>query len=161
MASKPYSNPPRVNTLDVQVRDAVLGNVGTIISFRLGLPDAEFLAGEFYPFFSASDLINLPNYHIYLKLMIDGKVSPPFSGETSKSMAALRYASELTLSLGINKSIGYQGWIMPPRSQKLTNRTPLRQLVAMVRLPVNTFPASPRYNFSPESTRRHMPGSVL
>jgi hypothetical protein len=44
--------------------------------------------------------------------MIDGKVSPPFSGETSKSMAALRYASELTLSLGINKSIGYQGWIL-------------------------------------------------
>jgi hypothetical protein len=86
MASKPYSNPPRVNTLDVQVRDAVLGNGGTIISFRLGLPDAELLAGEFYPFFSASDLINLPNYHIYLKLMIDGKVSPPFSGETSKSM---------------------------------------------------------------------------
>jgi len=65
-----------------QVRDAVLGNVGTIISFRLGLTDAELLAGEFYPFFSATDLINLPNYHIYLKLMIDGMVSQPFSGET-------------------------------------------------------------------------------
>jgi hypothetical protein len=37
------------------------------------------LAGEFYPFFSARDLINLPNYHIYLKLMIDGVVSQPFS----------------------------------------------------------------------------------
>jgi len=73
-----------LSALDVQVRDAVLGNVGTIISFRLGLPDAELLAGEFYPFFSASDLINLPNYHIYLKLMIDGKVSQPFSGETLK-----------------------------------------------------------------------------
>jgi hypothetical protein len=39
---------------------------------QLGLTDAEILAGEFYPFFSARDLINLPNYHIYLKLMIDG-----------------------------------------------------------------------------------------
>jgi hypothetical protein len=39
-----------------------------------------------YLTFSGSDLINLPNYHIYLKLMIDGVVSQPFSGETSKSM---------------------------------------------------------------------------
>src|SRR5215467_3043399 len=68
--------------LEPQVRDAILGNTGTIISFRLGLTDAEMLAGEFYPFFSARDLINLPNYHIYLKLMIDGVVSQPFSGET-------------------------------------------------------------------------------
>jgi hypothetical protein len=68
--------------LDPQVRDAVLGNVGTIISFRLGLVDTEILAGEFYPFFSAKDLINLPNYHIYLRLMIDGVVSQPFSGKT-------------------------------------------------------------------------------
>ena len=68
--------------LDLQVRDAILGNTGTFISFRVGLTDAEMLAGEFYPFFSARDLINLPNYHIYLKLMIDGVVSHPFSGET-------------------------------------------------------------------------------
>ena len=74
-----------LSQLDPQVRDAILGNTGTIISFRLGLTDAEMLAGEFYPFFSARDLINLPNYHIYLKLMIDGVVSQPFSGETLKA----------------------------------------------------------------------------
>jgi type IV secretory pathway TraG/TraD family ATPase VirD4 len=68
--------------LDPQVREAILGNIGTIIAFRLGLTDAETLAGEFYPFFSARDLINLPNYHVYLKLMIDGVVSQPFSAET-------------------------------------------------------------------------------
>jgi hypothetical protein len=71
-----------LSQLDPHVRDAILGNIGTIISFRLGLTDAEILAGEFYPFFSATDLINLPNYHIYLKLMIGGVVSQPFSGET-------------------------------------------------------------------------------
>jgi hypothetical protein len=70
--------------LDPQVRDAIMGNIGTNVSFRLGLTDAEMLAGEFYPFFSVQDLINLPNYHIYLKLMIDGLVSSPFSGETLK-----------------------------------------------------------------------------
>jgi hypothetical protein len=69
--------------LDPNVRDAILGNVGTIISFRLGLTDAEILEKEFYPVFSAKDLINLPNYQIYLRLMIDGVVSQPFSGETT------------------------------------------------------------------------------
>jgi DNA helicase HerA-like ATPase len=71
-----------LSQLDPAVRDAILGNAGTIISFRLGLSDAEILAKEFYPTFSAKDLINLPNYHIYLRLMIDGVVSPGFSGET-------------------------------------------------------------------------------
>lgn len=71
-----------LSQLDLQVRDAILGNVGTVVSFRLGLTDAEILSGEFYPYFSAKDLINLPNYHVYLKLMIDGVVSQPFSAET-------------------------------------------------------------------------------
>jgi len=53
--------------LDPEVRDAILGNVGTTISFRVGLSDAEILEKEFYPEFSASDLNSLPNYHIYLE----------------------------------------------------------------------------------------------
>jgi hypothetical protein len=65
--------------IDEQVRDAVLGNVGTMICFRVGPSDAEILAREFYQEFSLTDLTNLPNYHIYLKLMIDGVVSRPFS----------------------------------------------------------------------------------
>ncbi len=71
-----------LSQLDLQVRDAILGNVGTIISFRIGLPDAELLESEFFPDFRATDLINLPNFHIYLKLMIDGRVSNPFSART-------------------------------------------------------------------------------
>jgi hypothetical protein len=70
--------------IDDPLRDAILGNVGTIVSFSLGLNDAEILEKEFYPVFSAKDLINLPNYHIYLRLMIDGVVSQGFSGETLK-----------------------------------------------------------------------------
>lgn len=68
--------------VDLQIRDAILGNVGTIICFRLGLADAEVLAKEFHPKFSPRDLIGLPNYAIYLKLMIDGGVSRPFSADT-------------------------------------------------------------------------------
>jgi type IV secretory pathway TraG/TraD family ATPase VirD4 len=65
--------------VDLQIRDAILGNTGTILVFRIGLADAEILAKEFYPVFSASDLVSLPNYQVYLKLMIDGVVSRPFS----------------------------------------------------------------------------------
>jgi len=71
--------------LDLPVQNAILGNVGTIISFRLGVTDAELLAKEFYPEFSASDLTNLPNHNIFLKLLIDGMVSKPFSAVTLKS----------------------------------------------------------------------------
>jgi len=74
-----------LSQLDEGVRDAILGNAGTIISFRLGVTDGEILAKEFYPEFSVEDLINLPNYNIYLKLMIDGRVSKPFSAETTRS----------------------------------------------------------------------------
>lgn len=49
---------------------------------RLSVTDAEILAKEFYPEFSVEDLINLPNYSIYLKLMIEGRVSKPFSAKT-------------------------------------------------------------------------------
>jgi len=74
-----------LSQLDEQVRDAILGNVGTIISFRLGLSDAETLENEFRPEISALDLVSLPNYQIYLKLMLEGKVSRPFSGTTIRS----------------------------------------------------------------------------
>lgn len=64
------------------VRDAVFGNVGTIVTFRVGAEDAEFLEKEFEPTFTVNDLVNLPKYNIYLKLMIDGLVSRSFSAVT-------------------------------------------------------------------------------
>ncbi|TAM80963.1 MAG: DUF87 domain-containing protein [Acidobacteria bacterium] len=70
-----------------QVRDAILGNVGTIISFRLGLADAEIIGKEFWPEFSKEDLIRLPNYSIYIKLMVNGAVTQPFSAETIEPQA--------------------------------------------------------------------------
>ena len=68
--------------LELAVRDAVLGNVGTLVSFRVGPADAAILGEEFAPEFSGSDLMSLPNFHIYLRLMIDGVVSKPFSART-------------------------------------------------------------------------------
>ena len=65
-----------------KVRDAVFGNVGTIICFRVGAEDAEFLEQEFIPEFTIDDLVNLGKYNIYLKLMINGLAGRPFSAET-------------------------------------------------------------------------------
>ncbi len=67
------------NKEHLTLRDAIFGNVGTMISFRVGAADAEFLEKEFEPEFNLQDIINLPNYHVYLKLMVDGISSRPFS----------------------------------------------------------------------------------
>jgi CxxC-x17-CxxC domain-containing protein len=71
-----------VEQLGEVVQPAVFGNVGTIVCFRVGAADAEFLVREFTPKFTEEDLVNLPKYNIYLKLMIDGVSSDPFSAYT-------------------------------------------------------------------------------
>jgi hypothetical protein len=71
-----------LHQLDAEIRNSVLGNVGTIIAFRTGQADAKYLAQEFYPIFQSSDFTSLENYEIYLKLMISGKPSKPFSART-------------------------------------------------------------------------------
>lgn len=68
--------------LEPDVRHAVLANAGTLITFRLGPEDAPLIAREFAPAFNITDLISLPNHNIYLKLMIDGAPSQPFSATT-------------------------------------------------------------------------------
>jgi CxxC-x17-CxxC domain-containing protein len=64
------------------VGEVVFGNVGTMIAFRVGAEDGEFLEKEFSPEFYSTDLVNLSKQNIYVKLMIDGLTSRPFSAET-------------------------------------------------------------------------------
>ena len=71
-----------ITQLEEEVRDAVFGNVGTIISFRVGAEDAEFLEKEFMPEFLQEHFVNLGKYNIYVKLMIDGLTGRPFSALT-------------------------------------------------------------------------------
>lgn len=86
-----------VTDVSTKVRDAVFGNVGTMVVFRVGAADAEFLEQEFTPELLPEDIVNLPNYTVYLKLMVDGVTSrpfsartlPPFKVETSESTAEM------------------------------------------------------------------------
>jgi DNA segregation ATPase FtsK/SpoIIIE-like protein len=64
------------------VKDAIFGNVGTMIIFRVGAEDGEFIEKEFTPEFLAGDMVSLAKYSIYIKLMIDGIASRPFSATT-------------------------------------------------------------------------------
>lgn len=71
-----------LSQLDPAIRDAVYGNAGTLVSFRVGAKDGEFLAREFAPTFQAEDLVSLPRFHMYVRLLIDGEATRPFSAVT-------------------------------------------------------------------------------
>jgi CxxC-x17-CxxC domain-containing protein len=71
-----------ITQIDEKVCDAIFGNAGSIISFRVGAADAEYLEKEFEPVFMMNDIVNLPKYQVYLKLMIDGIAGDAFSATT-------------------------------------------------------------------------------
>lgn len=68
-----------IGQLKEEIRDAVFGNVGTILSFRVGPEDAEFMAKQFDPVFTVTDLVNIENHHAFIKLMVGGVPSRPFT----------------------------------------------------------------------------------
>jgi CxxC-x17-CxxC domain-containing protein len=86
-----------VTETTTKVRDAVFGNCGTLIVFRVGAADAEFLENEFSPEFNIQDLVNLPNKEVYVKLMVNGVTSRPFSAETifAKAEGGVENSEEL------------------------------------------------------------------
>ncbi len=84
-----------LHQLEPDIRHAVLGNAGTLISFRVGSEDAGILASEFQPRFEVLDLLSLANRDIYLKLMIDGTPSRPFSAQTLPSSVRAQHSQSL------------------------------------------------------------------
>ncbi len=71
-----------IGQLKEEIKKAVFGNVGSIINFRIGSDDAEFMAKQFKPVFAEADLLNIDNYNCYVKLLINGATSVPFSMKT-------------------------------------------------------------------------------
>lgn len=72
--------------LEDKIRDAVLGNVGTMVAFTIGAPDAQSLRSQFEPEVTENDLINIENRNAYIKLMVDGAASRPFTLSTLPPM---------------------------------------------------------------------------
>jgi len=75
------------NNNDTKIRDAVFGNAGTLIAFRVGVEDAEVLAKEFEPVFNEFDVINVEMYTANVKLLIDNTASKPFNMQTYPPVA--------------------------------------------------------------------------
>jgi hypothetical protein len=89
-----------IEQMEEEVRDAVFGNVGTTVAFRVGPFDAELLETVFLPQFTKEDLVNLDRRQIYLSLMIDGVGSQPFSAVTIPPIEAppVSYREQVTAS---------------------------------------------------------------
>lgn len=88
-----------IEQLDETVRDAIFGNIGTIITFRIGSPDALYMEKEFSPVFIPEDLASLPKYGIYLKLMVDGVSTEPFSAMTLPPIAQRTGSAEKVIAV--------------------------------------------------------------
>lgn len=68
-----------IKQLDEKIRDAVFGNVGSIVAFRVGADDAEYLEEQFLPVFNKEDLMNIDNFNAYVKLLLNGQTTKPFN----------------------------------------------------------------------------------
>jgi len=71
---------------DTRIRDAVLGTVGTMLVFKIGIEDAQFIAKEFTPVFNEYDLVNIEKYNCYVKLLVDNQPVRPFNMQTFKEL---------------------------------------------------------------------------
>lgn len=85
--------------LEEPVAKAVFGNVGTLIVMRVGAEDATFMEQEFTPVFTPEDLVNLPKFQMYLKLMVDGVATQPFSANTLPPIAQRTNSEEKVIAV--------------------------------------------------------------
>jgi hypothetical protein len=104
-----------IGQVEEEVKNAVFGNVGTLICFRVGVTDASYLAHEFTPVFGEDDLLNIERFHVYIKTIVNNEPVPPFSmnltrdlnkikamenprvAEIIKEMSRLKYGRDLKL----------------------------------------------------------------
>ncbi|OGE26644.1 hypothetical protein A3C26_04580 [Candidatus Daviesbacteria bacterium RIFCSPHIGHO2_02_FULL_39_12] len=76
-----------IGQIGEDLKNAVFGNVGTVIAFRVGVTDANYLQHEFSPTFTEQDLVNIESPHVYIKTIVSGEPMVPFSLDTTKDMA--------------------------------------------------------------------------
>lgn len=108
-----------VEQLSDEVRSAVFGNAGTIISFRVGGTDAAFLVREFEPVFDANDMVNLDKFNIYIKLLVNGTSAPAFSAKTLPPVDKLTKNSEKIINLSHQKYSADRAYV----EEQIANRT--------------------------------------
>ncbi len=78
-----------IGQMEEEVKNAVFGNVGTIVAFRVGVSDANYLAREYQPVFAEDDLLNIDRFHVYIKTIVNNEPVPAFSMDLTKDMKAM------------------------------------------------------------------------
>ncbi|MFZ5366065.1 MAG: type IV secretory system conjugative DNA transfer family protein [Patescibacteria group bacterium] len=76
-----------IGQVEEEVKNAIFGNIGSLIAFRVGVQDASYLQHEFQPTFSESDLINIDRFNVYMKTIVDNEPVPPFSADLTKDLS--------------------------------------------------------------------------
>ena len=79
-----------IGQMEEEVKNAIFGNVGTKIAFRVGVTDANYLAHEFAPTFSEEDLLNVERFHAYVKTIVHNEPVTPFSMDTTKDLSEIK-----------------------------------------------------------------------
>jgi len=74
--------------LDDSIKNAIIGNIGTLMTYRVGTSDASFLQSEYSPIFNEQDLLNVPAYTMYVKTIVSSEPIPPFSLDVKKDLNA-------------------------------------------------------------------------
>jgi hypothetical protein len=124
--------------LKQEIRDAVLGNVGTIAAMRIGAEDAENLEKQFEPGFSRFDLVNLDNFTMIIKMMINNKVSTPFKLsamippkgrpeiiDAVKKISKLKYSRPKAI---VQEEIAQRSFVeLPPANPPVTPPAPIKK----------------------------------
>lgn len=79
-----------IGQMEEEVKNAIFGNVGTLVSFRVGVTDANYLQHEYQPAFSETDLINIERFNTYVKTIVDNEPVPSFSMDLTKDMSKMK-----------------------------------------------------------------------
>jgi hypothetical protein len=79
-----------IGQVEEEVKNAIFGNVGTLISFRVGVTDANYLQHEFTPTFGEDDLLNVERFHAYVKTIVNNEPVPPFSMDATKDLNKIK-----------------------------------------------------------------------
>lgn len=90
-----------IGQMEEEVKNAVFGNVGTVVSFRVGVTDANYLQHEFQPTFNEADLINIDKFNAYIKTSVRNEPVKPFSMDLTKDMTKVNAAKNSKVSEAI------------------------------------------------------------
>ena len=92
-----------IGQMEEEVKNAIFGNVGTVMTFRVGVSDANYLQHEFTPVFNESDLLNIDKYHVYIKTIVNNEPVQPFSMDITKDIKAERAGKNEKLAEAIKQ----------------------------------------------------------